>query len=566
MNDNKKKNQIGYLIIVLLLNPLIFIFIASTKFSLPDSYAYIAQAENLYSDLLFHTGSWGHVDSSLVLAPLYPLLIALLMKTGVDGLNAAIYISLFSGFLFSILAFYFISTVAKPFIAVSTAVALNASYIYFNFFTTALTESVFMTALLGAIMSLSWMIFNISEKRYLGVFVTGFVCSIAFLAREIGITIFLATIILFLLNYFLLGKEKRIIIIRKTGIFILGFFILVMPYQSIRFFQTSASPFTQSFRMGQYTVTTDNTEIIESIEINKNKVTSSDTYEDIYKARRELMKLLPDSSEMLNYVMYDKSDSVKSKLTYRMINYPSNIIRNIEFIVENAGHTISLLFFLSCIAVIIPMHGRSRRVRIIIPVFLIVYIALISYFTGDISRYIEVIVPFIWLHLCMELNLVSRLINSKYIKTATLNILLIFLCPAIVIAGSPRLFYEKKIFAPNLQLEEKLGDLGKIVNGDTVFTQFPFFAYSVGGQFRQLPNDSLEKVVRYGNLTGVNWLLVVDVPEEREVMQYWSDAYVWIAEGIIEHKNPKLVSYCCGWYDEKSSSDWKLYKIHPIDH
>jgi len=234
----------------------------------------------------------------------------------------------------------------------------------------------------------------------------------------------------------------------------------------------------------------------------------------------------------------------------------------VAFITDNTGQLVSLVFLLSCIAVAIPVPGRSRRLRIIIPVFLIVYIALISAFTGSVARYIEVIVPLIWLHLCAEINTFAVLLDKKYIKPARLNILLVLLCPALVIGGSPGFFYKKTLFASNPQLEVRLGELREVIDKQPVFTQFPYFAYKVGGQYRQLPNDSLGKIVRYGNLTGVDWLLLVDVPEQREVSQYWDKAYVWMKSGNLEQNFPKFVSLYTRWHDNNTNTDWSLYKLH----
>jgi dolichyl-phosphate-mannose-protein mannosyltransferase len=552
----KKMNW--HILLLLLFNPLITLLVFSTKSGFPDTFAYIAQAENLSNALLFHTGPWGHIDSSMTLAPLYPLLIALLMKIGVDGLNAAIYISLVAGFIFSVLSYYFILEVARPVIAMSTVLALNTTYIYFDFFSTALTESVFLLVLLAALFSISRMIIHLPEKKQAGVLSSGVLCAAAIFTREIGITIFLATVILFLLNYIHLRKVSRSAVLKKAGVFLLVFFMLLIPYQIIRYYQTNASPLTQSFRLEQYTVRSDKQDLIKNIEQQQKY---SGSYLDIYKTRRELMRLLPDSSEMLNYVIYDKNGTGTLNVFSRLTNYPSRVFNNIMNLSESMEKLLFLLFVLSCVSILIPTTIRMRRVRILIPCFLIVYIALISFFTDKVPRYIDVLIPFILLHVCMEIIVLASLIDERKIKRVTIELALFFLCPAIVIAGSNDLFYKKKIFPHNQQLDQKLNELHKFVEDKPVFTQFPYLSYAIGGQYRLLPNDSLEKVVRYGNLTDTHWLLIVDVPEERNTMQYWSIAFPWMLSSDLERSHPELVHYCCGFHDSKTESDWRLYEI-----
>ena len=167
------------------------------------------------------------------------------------------------------------------------------------------------------------------------------------------------------------------------------------------------------------------------------------------------------------------------------------------------------------------------------------------------------------MHICLESYVLmnSFFVNKKVAggKMATLTMVILF--PVIVLAGSQKLFYEKQIYPHNSLLEEKLDELSLIVKGDPVFTQFPALAYSVSGQYRQLPDDELENIAEYAQMTGVKWLLIVDIPEEKEVMKYWSRSYKWITISDLDKNYPEFIKYCCGFSDIQSDTNWRLYSF-----
>jgi len=560
--------DISLILLILLLNPIISTFIFETKSSLPDTYAYIAQAENLYRNFQFHTGAWGHIDNSLILPPLYPLLIAFFITFGMSGIDSAILISQLSGFLFSIFAFLYLCAFTNRIVAVVSVLSIQLTYIYFNFASLALTEALFIALLSGTLLLIYKFINKPDKAMFIYPVILGIACSLVFLSREIGITILILVLIFSLFNILQEGIHPGNTSYKKVIMIIFGFSILTIPYYYVRTIQTGQDPLSRNFRLGDYMVEISDVHIVRKIEMLK--TTTVNTYIEIYKTRRELMELLPDSSEMLGYVVYADNDKEKYKIYSRIIStiqtpekYIGQIFDKLILLKMGAGTGVFILFvILSITAFLYPVSARSRRTRIIIPLFVVLYLLLLAVFPSQISRYVEIIIPLLLIHICLELyvlidSFAGKKMMSKNIVTGT--ILIIF--PVIVLAGSPKLFYDKQIFSHNELMNKKLDELSAVVNGEPVFTQFPAVAYSVGGQYRLLPNDRIDKVARYAGKTGVRWMLLVLVPEEREVIQYWTNANEWIFLGNLEQYYPEIVEYCCGWHDDESESDWRLYSF-----
>ena len=83
-----------------------------------------------------------------------------------------------------------------------------------------------------------------------------------------------------------------------------------------------------------------------------------------------------------------------------------------------------------------------------------------------------------------------------------------------------------------------------IVKGEPVFSLDPFSSYLARGLYRVLPNDSLEKVAAYGNLTGVRWLLVTWTWHTRRELHYYDRAQ-WYDSPSLERAYSHLVKLRC---------------------
>ena len=84
-----------------------------------------------------------------------------------------------------------------------------------------------------------------------------------------------------------------------------------------------------------------------------------------------------------------------------------------------------------------------------------------------------------------------------------------------------------------------------IEHGEPAFSLLPGSSYLAGATFRVLPNDSLEKVAKYGKRTGVRWLLV-DRTNRTFVEKIPYNNAQWHWSSSIEADYPNLVSYRSG--------------------
>ena len=558
--------------LIILLNPILVTFILDTDFSLPDTFAYIAQAENMYSNLQIHTGPWGHVDNSLILPPLYPLLITLFIFFDMDGLKSAILISQLAGIAFSIFSLIYIQSITNRIIAVISVVSIQFTFVYFNFASLALTESLFLALLAGILILIKKIIVSFDRIKIVDSIVLGIACSLIFLTRELGIVVLILVFILVSAVSYRKYSKLHAGHMKHLALIMSGFILASTPYYITKAIQTGADPLARNFRLNNYVVEIENKKIINKI--TGAKELSTDNYLEIYKKRREQISLLPDSSEMLGYAIY-KSNANDNHFITRKIKttfiypekYINKFVENVSILKANTGNFIFVLFICLCVtSLLYSTRVRSRSIRVIIPLFIFLYLLLLSVFTSYISRYIAVIVPIVLIHICTELYVISYSICSinKNINKNNITLILAIFLPVIILAGSPRLFYEKHVFPRNTDLENKLRKIGEIVNGEPVFTTFPVLAYSVNGNFRQLPNDKLEKVAQYANKTGVQWLLLVNNSQVQEITKYWTKAYQWITIEKLDNYYPDTVTYCCGVNDINSKTHWKLYKFDSV--
>jgi len=569
-----EKNYRGGLIdgclvlLVLLLNPLNSTFIFDTKSSLPDTFAYIAQAQNLLDNMQFHTGPWGHVDTALILPPLYPLLVAMVMATGMEGLESALSISRFSGYLFSLAAFAYLRAFTGPWLAAVSVLALQLTYVYFNFATLALTEPLFLALMMATLLLVSRYLADAAGTGSLRPVALGVACSLVFLCREAGITVLLLVLILVAVAQRRDAITRASALARPLALVVLGFSALTVPYYAIRGIQTGADPLTRSFRLGYYTVVASDPAIRERA--GSMKRGPGATYADIYSQRRSELELLPDGSEMLRFVFFAEGGHKRQDIYGNIISaiaspgkYVKQVSGKVQLLGRNAGFGILLLFIITAAtSFLLPLKGFPRRLRIIIPLHVILYILLLALFASQITRYLAVIVPLVLIHICLELHLLLR--SCRWPAPSGDRVpagIVLVLFPLIVLAGSPALFHAKQIYPRDPLRVERLEELRGKIGGAPVFAQFPVFAHAAGGSFRQLPNDGLDKIARYAEKTGVRWLLVVDIPEERAVMKFWTNAYEWLILKDLQSRYPDVVEYCCGWHVDENGHDWRLYSF-----
>ncbi len=200
------------------------------------------------------------------------------------------------------------------------------------------------------------------------------------------------------------------------------------------------------------------------------------------------------------------------------------------------------IFLLTVISAIsLKVESRNLYARRLLPLFIVIYLIFISLFTGVVERYMHVIFAFILAHVMIEAYLlVDRLLLVNMTrKLRVLGILLLF---STTLLSMPRLF-TSAVAKPKVgERANLLGDCSQFVDNakEPVFSLHPIYAYLVGGRFRTLPNDSLEKVAQYADKTGVRWLITTGSMEQI----YYSKAN-WLKNKNLENQYPELVTLRC---------------------
>jgi len=303
---------------------------------------------------------------------------------------------------------------------------------------------------------------------------------------------------------------------RHALLLVAGWLAVAGPYMATLYVQAHESPLKQTFRQGRYQVTVSDPSILAAIA--QNDIKPTDSYSDLYRKRRLQRQLLPDASEMHAYAIRDKNplntspavETLVAKLT-RPGEIAQNLVDNVRHLASLAGSHVLVVFLISVLsALTVPSSVTSRWARLLLPALVGIYIFILSLMTGLIERYLAVLLPLIAIHIGIELGVFVSWWKNKYPAT--------FLLPAIVMIGlaaslltAPRTLLNASMLPPGSGLQ-RLVPSSAIPDREPVFVLLPFYSYMAGGSYRLLPNDSLERVIHYGRLTGVRWLMVPAVP------------------------------------------------------
>lgn len=544
-------------IVVIVLNPITYSFTRSPRIFQPDTIAYITMGTDLFHKGLVYIPSWGHIDIGLILPPLYPFLIACGNLFSEECLKLAEYISCGCMSLASITIFLYLKRVTNRIIAILTVILIQINYLYFCIGMMPLSESSFF---LTASFTLLLIVKLYNGKHFNGglALTVGLSSALVFFARQIGITVFIFLTIWSWLQFLIGNRESRTIFIRNLVFVWIGFLVLVIPYILVLFHQTGQILHKQAFRTGKYVVN-----LIDARPLSKLarlQETKKNTYGQVYYERRVMRKLLPDASEMICCLYQQKNDLNKrlKQLTSVFQNpteYFSKLINNIMLLKKPLGVFLFYLFLVLCIS---PFVVKSNRVkfstRLLLPSFIIFYLAIVSCFTDIVGRYVYIVFPFVLVHITAEVFVLFKDWIKIERKTIIVFFGLFFLSAFFL---TPNYFYEFKVY-PKFSEKRNPYQMCKkyIKHGEPVFGLLPVLSYLAGGTYRILPNDSLEKVVKYGKKTGVRWLIIDRTRVSSDERLLYNNAQ-WYWNSSIENDFPNLVRLCYKTLDGSIA----LYKI-----
>jgi len=551
-------------ILIIALNPVSHFITFSPNLFTSDTIAYATMARDFFSKGLLYILSWGHIDTGLILPPLYPFLIVCGRIFYPETLNVAEYVSSICALMSTILIFLYLKQITSRIVGIITTVLIQINYYYFLIGMRPLSEAAFLLILSLALYLMLLMLKNNPDgERRLTAFLAGVACCLVFLSRQIGIIVSVFAAIICLIQWLTVSGRQRKILNTNLLFMLLGWLIIFVPYAIILYSQTGQHPFTQGFRKYDYVVTVKDPEIIKEIEKSKTlppdllEQTESEAYSDyevIYAERRRMRKLLPDASEMFGYINIgiDEEESYLTKAFSNIIDLKSYSIKfynNIMHLSSSLGNILTILFFLACLSSFLIKNHRIRfTAKVLLPFFIIFYLLAISFFTDKIPRYIHILLPFCLMHISIELYIrLNDLMDLLKLKRFTNMVLCAFILSLIMLT-TPRFFTGLKLIPKGEGMESEYYPFQRHVNGAPVFCVTPLHSFIVGGSFRILPNDSLDKVAQYGKNTGVRWILIARTRSVANELKLYNNAQ-WYLEHSLEKGYPDLVKLRAGTDD-----------------
>ena len=540
------------------LNPITYFFPLSPGFFSPDVLSYAALAKDLFSKGLLYIPSWGHIDTGLILPPLFPFLIACGTIFSQETLAIAELVSSICMLIFIILIFFYIRKMTNRIVALISICLIQINYYYFFIGMTPLSESVFLLTLSLTLWLGSLFFSNPCKRHNILSFLLGISCSLVFLSRQIGIIIYVFVGISFILQYLLISGNERRVLVKNYFIVICGVLTLLIPYILALYLQTGQHPLTQDFRKNEYLIKVSDPGILQEIEREKVLPTelmeffetqSDKDYAILYTERRRMRKLLPDASEMYAYVEVADNTKIGERIELVLSNfrepgiYFSKIYNNILHLIPALGSfTTGLFFILFIFSIIIQKNKKDDINSFLLPSFIIFYLLIITLLTDKIARYIYIIFPFCLIYVSIESY--KHLIRAKYRFKIKLPVTLIFFFLSILILlTTPRFFTELNLTAKYLNSNDKdCNSFKRVINGLPVFSLSPFEVFKIGGKYRILPNDSLQKVVKYGEKTNVKWLLISRTQSSVSQLRLYGNVN-WYFINSLEKTYPDLVKF-----------------------
>ena len=545
------------LIPIIAINPITYYIDTSRRIFSPDAIAYITMGRDLFKTALLYIPGWGHIDNGLILPPLYPFLIACGNLFSRESLKVAEYVSCMSMLLASIPIFLYLRTHTNRIIAILSVILIQVNFFYLATAMLPLSEAVFLFTI-SLTLYLMLVLYSGSRANGFLALALGLSSALVFFARQIGMTMFIFLTMTHLLK-FLVSKPRNLAFLKNLVLLWIGFLILVVPYTFTLFHQTGQIFDKQSFRLGRYVVASE--DVPRSAELEKLRELEASTYRQLYLKRRLARKLLPDSSEMHGHLYSEKDLSHFLKRIFSNVLHPkeylSNFLKNITFLKEPLGTIILCLFLAFCIT---PLLVKSKKVtvskRLFLPGFIVFYLVLLSCISeGTVGRYVYILFPLVLTHMSVEVFIL--LDDLSYVRKKIVFMASFALFFVLVFTLTPRTFRGLRVYSKISEEGNPYRVCKKCLNeGEAVFTLLPISAYLAGASFRVLPNDSLEKVARYGKRTRVKWLLVDRTGVTAVERAPYTNAQ-WYWKASLERDYTQVVRFRCGTKDRNIA----LYEI-----
>jgi len=532
--------------LVVAANPALYSFGSSSHTHGHDSIAYLTMARGLLEGLTLYLPAWGHVDTGVILPPLFPALIAIGSLVSENALSVPERVSAAASILGGIPLYFLLRPRTHRLVAVGAVVAVQLTFASFEFAFAPLTEALFVALCSCVLLALQS---SLRRDRLALAVGTGALCGLVYLTRQLGLLLLPFCLVWIAAVGWIRGDPGRRTAVRLFAV-VAGFGILMAPYAALLFQQTGQHPFRQAFRMGHYSVRTDDPLVFENLEWAASLEVSD--YTVAYQLRRKMFQLVPDGSEMYGFVRTSRDDdgddsrirSILRNLSRNPHAAAANLRANLGHLRGELGGALVLLFFATTVSsVLVRRKSAGFPERLMLPAFACFYLVSHSLITALVARYIVVLIPVLLLSTVAELYRLSAIPledarSSAYAGGAGLAMV------ALCIALMPRHFDSHAPLGGSVPIEQRPHQYFRqvIEAGEPVFSLLALDAYLIGGSFRILPNDSLPRVVEYARRTGVRWIFVANSPHHRNEMQSNAAIVDWYELDQVEPAYPALVA------------------------
>jgi 4-amino-4-deoxy-L-arabinose transferase-like glycosyltransferase len=550
-NENLTKDLFSIALLIVL-HPVIYHLDESRGYFPPDAVNYMVFARDFLSQGLLYLET-GLANQGIILPPLYPLLLLIGRVFTDDSLMVTETISSISVIALSVVFFFIIRRWTNRYCAVLAVLVIQVNYQLGLWALTPLTEACFIFVV-ACVLWATLRTMN-GERGVLRLVALGALLSITFFTRQVGLAI--APFILLVLILDSPGRSLSRVAAVTTGVaLLLGPYIVTLHFQG-ESLQADLSAFDQGWSKRDVISIDDvDAETQSFLRAVQEKPVSE--YADIYRKRRLLRRLLPDSSAMLQEVDMELSDEAPEGIPRTLFQIWSSLdqlddrlAENIRHLRESLGLYICIVFIISLITPLLIRDDRdSKLARYLIGGFVLYYLLAISLITDKVPRYVLILVPFVLLHVSVE---TYRVLHSARHWLGDMRALVAVY--AVAIAGyaysQPMNFTDIKT-VPRVHetafADSKFREY--VAPGDPVMSLQQFSAYISGGNYRVMPNDSLEKIALFASREKIPWLLIMRGGESD--IKMYDKAQLWYENPHTYLMRPQLLEFTAATSDGRA--------------
>lgn len=534
------RTRLLLLLALYLLNPLTYAWWQTTGGLFPDSIAYLTFADAVLRDGQLTVTGMGHVDSGLILPPVYPLVVALGTALYGDAVLVSQWLPSIALMLAIIPLFLWLERATNAWMAAAAVAVIQWQPSYLLYGTSTLTEAFFILGVSALAYSAGRLLASgAAPSRYAWL---GAGIALLFLTRQIGAFLIPAICALLALrSLYVRPPAPASGVLVPAGMLALGFTVVLGAYAAALYAQSGHGPWTQSFRLNQYVVTQP-----ASPAAPDERSVESSNYLEVYAERRQRRRLTDDAREMQAYVIEASTAEPRANSwAERGATWLINLRANFNHVLALLGPLAAILALGGAALSLVPsVAAGAPDWRLLFPTVLFGYAALLSALTGLVERYIEAILPILIGQAFVAVAaIVSMASGGRTLAHRTRAGIALGTAAALLLTSPTTLFDRPRSAKMGMAANPLEQCRSLVAPRDGVFSFHAFEAYMLGARHRIVPNDTLERIAQYGRHTQTRWLLFRPSAAAAEESMLYTHA-TWMADPAVLFRHPDFVARC----------------------